>query len=230
MTDVMPLERAAEPLLADVEYDDITAAAVKPFDLDPQDQRGFYPFVLPELPEEFTIGVIVGASGSGKSVLLREFGGELPVEWSRDRSIISHFATAEEGTARMYAVGLNTVPVWRNPYHVLSNGQQFRADLARRIGTGAVVDEFTSVVDRNVAIAASKAVRGWAERTGSTRMVFATCHRDVVPWLAPDWVIDTDAGEYTVGETVERPVWWEKHIRQDRGGLVGAVGLGNADA
>jgi ABC-type ATPase with predicted acetyltransferase domain len=217
------LERAETPLIADVEYDDVTAAAVKPFDLAPEDHVGFYPWVLPALPHRFRIGLIVGASGSGKSLLLREFGGETPVDWQPRRSIVSHVASAEEGAEKLYAVGLNSVPAWRLPYDVLSNGQKFRADLARRLGDNARVDEFTSVVDRNVAVAASKAVQSWAFRMNVTGMVFASCHRDIVPWLMPDWVIDTDSGEYVEGEVVERPHWWEVHVT---GPVAGAIGLG----
>jgi hypothetical protein len=219
------LERASEPLIADVEYDEITAATVKPFDLEPDTHIGFYPFVLPELPEDYGIGLIVGASGSGKSILLREFGGESPVEWRERRSIASHFASAEEAADRLYAVGLNSVPVWRLPYAVLSNGQQFRADLARRLSNGSVVDEFTSVVDRNVAVAASRAVNKWVKRSNVSRLVFASCHRDIVPWLEPDWVIDTDAGELIVGDIAERPRWWADWVRDPETGRVGRVGL-----
>jgi GNAT superfamily N-acetyltransferase len=75
---------------------------------------------------------------------------------------------------------------------VLSTGECFRADLARTIGNGAVVDEYTSVVDRNVAVSASHALRRWVDESGARGMVFATCHRDVLPWLVPDWVIDLD--------------------------------------
>lgn len=221
----LALQRSNVELFAEVEYDDITAAAVKPFDLAPTDQLGFRPWRLPPLPSDFQIGVIVGASGSGKSVLLREFGGEQPVHWERNRSIASHFETPERAAEMLYAAGLSTIPTWRKPYHVLSNGQQFRADLARRLGDNAVVDEFTSVVDRNVATAASHAIRNWAQRSGARRMVFASCHRDVVPWLRPDWVIDTDAGEYIVGQASDKPIWWERHIKWDRGGHVGYMGL-----
>jgi GNAT superfamily N-acetyltransferase len=28
--------------------------------------------------------------------------------------------------------------------------------------------------------------------------VLATCHRDIVDWLEPDWIIDTDAGAYVL--------------------------------
>ena len=51
-------------------------------------------------------------------------------------------------------MGLGSVPAWLRPYHVLSNGERFRADLARLIAerpARAVVDEFSSVVDRQIA-------------------------------------------------------------------------------
>lgn len=54
-----------------------------------------------------------------------------------------------------------------------------------------VFDEFTSVVDRNVAqmgsAAVSKSIRGGNIRC---RFVAVTCHYDVAPWLEPDWVVD----------------------------------------
>jgi GNAT superfamily N-acetyltransferase len=54
-----------------------------------------------------------------------------------------------------------------------------------------VFDEFTSVVDRNVARIVSAAV-GKGIRSGQIgcRLVAVTCHYDVTEWLAPDWVID----------------------------------------
>ena len=58
-----------------------------------------------------------------------------------------------------------------------------------------VFDEFTSVVDRQVAqigsAAVARAIRRGAIRA---RFVAVTCHADVEAWLEPDWVIDmTDA-------------------------------------
>ena len=88
---------------------------------------------------------------------------------------------------------------------MLSNGEQFRCDLARALArcgsaaNGAVVfDEFTSVVDRNVArvvsAATSKALRsGWI----AGRFVAVTCHYDVTEWLQPDWVIDMATATFT---------------------------------
>lgn len=58
-------------------------------------------------------------------------------------------------------------------------------------------DEYTSVVDREVARVVSAAVakgirRGWI----GCRLVAVTCHYDVAPWLEPDWVIDMATGTF----------------------------------
>lgn len=214
-----PLARATEPLIADVDLDPITEAALKPFDLAVDAPTHFFPYLLPsELPLDFGIGLIVGASGSGKSILLREFGETFAPSWRERTSIAAHFSSAEEAAERFYAVGLNSVPVWRLPYSVLSNGQKFRADLARVLVSGAVVDEFTSVVDRNVAVSASRALRAYVDRVGVRRLTLASCHRDVIAWLRPDWVIDTDAGTLTVGQAEERPKWYAEHLLGDVAG------------
>lgn len=80
------------------------------------------------------------------------------ISWSPEKSVISHFSCAEEGMARLGAVGLNTVPSWLKPYHVLSTGQKARAILARTINNDTIHDEFTSMLDRHVAYSLSVAV------------------------------------------------------------------------
>jgi ABC-type ATPase with predicted acetyltransferase domain len=50
-------------------------------------------------------------------------------------------------TDRLDAVGLSAAARGR-PYGELSTGEKFRADLAKRLCDGGVVDEFTSNVDR----------------------------------------------------------------------------------
>jgi hypothetical protein len=58
-------------------------------------------------------------------------------------------------------------------------------------------DEFTSVVDRNVARIGSAAVAK-AIRAGQIRRRFVavTCHYDVLEWLEPDWMIDMATREF----------------------------------
>lgn len=187
----MPLP-TGDTVSIDVVVDDVTTKVIEPFDYHWSGSTSFTRAgVPPELPDDWSIGVIVGASGSGKSSMLRSFGNERIPEWGT-KSIAAHFATAEEAAERFAAVGLNSVPTWTKPYVVLSTGERFRADLARVLTPGGVVDEFTSVVDRNVAISASSALRRWVDNHNVRRIVIATCHRDVLPWLQPDWVIDLD--------------------------------------
>lgn len=170
---------------------------------------------VPPLGESWRIGLIVGPSGSGKTTLARElFGSHLAAEfaWPRERAVIDGFppGPVRRIVRMLTAVGFSSPPSWVKPYHVLSRGEQFRCDLARALldaedkgETGAagrpvvVVDEFTSVVDRTVARAASaalaKAVRGAAV---GCRFVAVTCHDDVAAWLEPDWVVDMAAGQF----------------------------------
>lgn len=220
-----PLSRSETPLIADVKIGNITREALAPFDLDPDIETKFYPWVLPDLPAEYGIGLIVGASGSGKSQLLKQIADPTHPEWEFGVALAEHFATAAEAAEKFYAVGLNSVPIWRLPYEVPSNGQQFRADLARSLEDGAVIDEFTSVVDRNVAASASKAMRTYVDREDLRDIVLVSCHRDIIPWLRPDWIIDTDAGTLTVGETTEAPKWFAEHLTGD---AVGRLTLSNA--
>ncbi len=155
----------------------------------------------------WSIGVVVGPSGSGKTSIGRTlFPGGIynPAEdWPEDKPIID--AIAPDGdfnrvTAALSAVGLGSVPSWLRPYRVLSNGEQFRAGLARLLlldsPKDVVLDEFTSVLDRQIAkIGASAFRKAWRRQTGR-RVVCLTPHYDVMPWLGPDWIIDTRDGRY----------------------------------
>jgi len=195
----MKLERDETPLSVEIYTDEFISAAEKAFDCVAGGKSEFYPWKKPDLPTDFRIGVIVGSSGSGKSTLLKNFGIEEEPIWFSDKAIVSHFENPDDAINRLTSVGLNSVPSWYKPYHVLSNGERFRADLARKIRDGAVIDEFTSVVDRNVAKAASVALARYVKNNNIKNIVLSTCHRDILEWLEPDWVIDTDLGEYTEG-------------------------------
>jgi hypothetical protein len=180
-----------EPLDPGVALGDRGRAALAAFDATGV-SGAFAPWIAPTLPDVWTVGLIVGASGSGKSLLLADrFGGPSPQpEWDPTRAVAD-----QVDVDLLAAVGLNDVPTWLRPYHVLSTGQRFRADLARLLERpAAVVDEFTSVVSRPVAMSACAALSRWADRNPDRRLVVATCHHDVEEWLRPSWVIDTDDG------------------------------------
>jgi len=194
----LPLTPSDRALTSTVDVDPVTLEAAGIFDYTFTGETGFTPAVVPMLPESFRIGLIVGASGTGKSTILKEFGEPVRPEWDHGLSVCAHFDTVDDAVGRLTAVGLASVPSWCKPYSALSTGERFRADLARVIGDDAIIDEFTSVVDRNVAQAASKAIRKWADRNDASGIVIATCHRDVIPGLRPDWIIDTDAQAYAL--------------------------------
>lgn len=194
------LSRNEKPLTTVIEHDEFIVASEIAFDCAFDGTSKFYPWELPKtIPTKFKIGIIIGSSGSGKSTLLKEFGVEEIPEWDRNKSIISHFGDPTEAISKLGSVGLNSVPSWYKPYHVLSNGEKFRADLARKLKTNTVIDEFTSVVDRNVAKAASMSLSRYVKNNDISNIVLSTCHRDILEWLEPDWVIDTDSGEFYDG-------------------------------
>jgi len=159
---------------------------------------------VPELGNDWKIGLIVGPSGSGKTTIAKElFGAQLYEQepWPADRAVVDCLGDRpiKEITGLLTAVGFSSPPSWIKPYHVLSNGEKFRCDLARALAlasnskTNRIVafDEFTSVVDRHVAKIGSAAIaKGIHEDKVSCRLVAVTCHYDVTEWLQPDWVVD----------------------------------------
>lgn len=195
------------PIFNEVVCDEFTAFASRAFDYAFDGKTSFTPYEKPSVPDDFQVGVIVGPSGSGKTLLLREFGDELEPEWGRNKAVISHFSSPERGTELLSGVGLNTVPAWLRSYNVLSTGEKFRADLARKLDTTdelVVVDEFTSTVDRNIAKAASRAVRRLLDKKVNKKVIVATCHYDILDWLEPDWVFDTMNGRIQTGRCLWR--------------------------
>lgn len=169
-----------------------------------------------EVPIEdrpWSVGLVVGPSGSGKSSLARHLWADHVVgeqAWSHDAAIIDDFP-AELGvrdvTKLLTSVGLGSVPAWLRPFHTLSNGEAFRATIARAMAETSdlvVVDEFTSVVDRQVAKVASHTVAKTIRRA-RRQLVAVTCHYDVVDWLQPDWVIDMASQTFTWRSVQPRP-------------------------
>lgn len=135
---------------------------------------------------DWQIGLIVGSSGSGKSSIGRQFFGEDKIinlydGWERDKPIVDCIGvdgSFDAVTGALANVGLGDVPAWLRPFHALSNGQQFRAGLARLIidaPSEVVVDEFTSVVDRQIAkIGAMDFAKGWRRNPGKKVVLLRT--------------------------------------------------------
>jgi GNAT superfamily N-acetyltransferase len=162
---------------------------------------------------DWRLGLVIGPSGSGKSSIGRRvFGASSFYEpdWPGRRPIIDAIAPRapfDDVTAALAAVGLGSVPTWLRPYSVLSTGERFRADLARIVAdrpARVVIDEFTSVVDRQIAKVGALAF-GKAWRRGTGQAVLLSCHYDIVDWLQPDWMYDTASGEFSGRGLRRRP-------------------------
>ena len=182
-----------------------------------------------DLPLEDTawkIGVVVGPSGSGKTSIGRSIWPDVGIYdgdlgWAPDKPIIDCIAPSggfDDVTGALSAVGLGSVPAWLRPYHALSNGEKFRAGLARVIAEGVgrvIIDEFTSVVDRQIArVGAGAFSKAW--KRGGGQAVLLSCHYDILDWVEPDWVFDTRTGELQRGSLWRRPKF-ELEIFQTNG-------------
>jgi ABC-type ATPase with predicted acetyltransferase domain len=149
-------------------------------------------------PDDLHIGAIVGGSGTGKTTIAREIFGDQIIsgfQWS-DGAVVDDMpkeCDMDDIEKMFYAVGFGSVPSWLKPFSVLSNGEKMRVELARAMleRDFVVFDEFTSVVDRQVAQTASIAINKAVHRAGK-KFVAVSCHYDILEWLQPDWVFDTN--------------------------------------
>lgn len=149
------------------------------------------------------IGVVYGPSGSGKTSIARELDAHQWYEWGTEHwpedkailDVIDPDGDFETVTGALASVGLGTVPSWLRPFGVLSNGEKFRAEMARLLCaevTDVYIDEFTSVLDRQVAgFGAQAFAKAWRRSKLERRVILLTPHYDVLGWLRPDWVIKT---------------------------------------
>ena len=141
------------------------------------------------LSNTWKIGLIVGKSGSGKTTIAKQLFKDCYItkfEYNKS-SILDDMpkeCSVSEITNAFNSVGFSSPPSWLKPYSVLSNGQKMRVDLARAIlenNEMFVFDEFTSVVDRNVAKIGSFAIQK-AIRKSNKKFIAVGCHYDVEDW------------------------------------------------
>ena len=158
--------------------------------------------------KDWNVGLIVGSSGSGKSTIAKECFGEFMIDGYEylSKSVIDDMPkskTQKDITKAFTSVGFASPPSWLKPYSVLSNGEKMRCDLARSILDEKEIicfDEFTSVVNREVAKTGSYAISK-SVRKLDKKFIAVSCHYDIKEWLEPDWIYDTDKQEFFFAQT-----------------------------
>lgn len=154
-----------------------------------------------EYIKEFRITAIIGGSGTGKSTLLRKWFNSSNTNFNFEGtlSIFEHLyeniGDFDETSQLLFDVGLASVPVWKNNYAQLSNGEKLRFEIAYKLSTKGennviFVDEFTSMLDRQVAKNLAFKINDLV-RKYDKNLVIATAHYDVLEWMKVDRMIDT---------------------------------------
>ena len=169
---------------------------------------------LPIEDDDWQVGVIVGRSGSGKTSIAKQLFPEAYIRGFEylHKCVLDDFPEELETgeiTKALCSVGFASPPDWLKSYDCLSQGEKMRVDVARALclpQRDIVFDEFTSVVDREIAKVSAYAISKAVRRQKDKRFVAVTCHYDVVDWLEPDWVFSTDTMEFDRKKGLGRPL------------------------
>jgi ABC-type lipoprotein export system ATPase subunit/GNAT superfamily N-acetyltransferase len=153
-----------------------------------------------------TITLISGPSGSGKSLLLSEIGKHFPtsrevnqIAFPLDVSVLDAIAPTrplDEALHLLSAAGLGEPMLWVRGFAHLSEGEQFRARMARAIWlhrrngrSGPLLcDEFGAILHTRLAKVLAFNLRKLVSREGLS-LVVATCRDDLERDLCPDQVV-----------------------------------------
>lgn len=196
------------------------ASVVSNFDLDVDHIDEHFKGNIDIESKEWNVGLIVGGSGTGKSTIAKEvFKDYYFTDFEyKAPSVIDDMPkgkSVKDIEKAFTSVGFASPPSWLKPYAVLSNGEKMRVDLARNILEEKdliVFDEFTSVVNREVAKTSSFAISKAVKRLNK-KFVAIACHKDIIEWLEPDWVFDTDEQRFFIqGESITAPKLNLKYI------------------
>lgn len=148
-----------------------------------------------DLPTDGII-LITGASGVGKSLLLKDISRHFPAirkipnHINKEKSIAEIISYKDAGEVIRYLskFGLGEPRILISPFSHLSDGQKerFLIALALLQGVGPLIlDEFTTRLDRRTAQIVAMTL-GKILRSNKQSAFIASCHDDIVDFLKPD--------------------------------------------
>ena len=172
---------------------------INAFDIDVEHIQEHFSGCIDIDDKQWNIGLIVGGSGTGKTTIAKECFGNCIFKCGNytGNSVLDDMPTGcsiKDIELAFTSVGFASPPSWLKRYEVLSNGEKMRVDLAYAMLSNFdmfAFDEFTSVVNREVAKTTSFAIQK-AIRRNNKKFIAISCHDDIVEWLQPDWIYNTD--------------------------------------
>lgn len=184
------------------------------------------------------IVLLCGPSGSGKSSILRRLAEQVesPIRvgqspFTSSRPLIDLIAPRQRLSVAMEiltACGIGEPRHWIRRYVDLSEGEKFRAALARAIGIalraptrGTILcDEFTALLHRRAARAIAHNLRKLVTRHNLS-LVAATAHDDIIEDLQPDEIVRLGGRESTVvsAPPSDRPISLRRNATIEPGSL-----------
>jgi len=183
------------------------SSVLNSFDLDIEKVKERFKGDINIESKDWNVGLIVGGSGTGKSTIANEVFGNHFLEYDyKAEAVVDDMPkekSIKEITKAFTSVGFASPPSWLKPYSVLSNGEKMRVDLAYSILQEKeliIFDEFTSVVNREVAKTGSYAISK-AVRKLDKKFIAVGCHSDIIEWLEPDWIYNTDEQRFFFVQT-----------------------------
>ncbi len=146
---------------------------------------------------------VLGQSGSGKSILLRDMADQLRAAGMDvydladvpllDKPIVDQIGSSTDQALKLLSMaGLNDAYLFIRKPSELSDGQKYRFKLAKLIESGAkvwIADEFAAVLDRDTAKVVAHNVAKTARRMG-VMLIVATTHTDLREYLAASVTVE----------------------------------------
>lgn len=153
----------------------------------------------------FRIGVVVLGAETGARLTVDDIVSVCPQyasvdgstrTWDPMRCVMDQMegCTTNDRVDRLICAGLSSVPSWFRPYHVLSNGERQRVDVAMDVRTRGVVGGVGTLVDPMSARSMAACIGAYVRASGIHHTVVLTTHADVAAYIRADWAYSTDEG------------------------------------